>query len=63
LEGLKELYFDWIDPSKNPVFAEKIYSYHREFFEALSTKNLEKINSVVDRFYRIWEEEIQKIFR
>ncbi|MGC9002430.1 MAG: FadR/GntR family transcriptional regulator [Dictyoglomus sp.] len=63
LDGLKNIYLSWIDPQENPVFAEKTYSYHRELFEAIKNKDLNKISLLIDRFYKIWQEEIEKRYR
>lgn len=63
LEGLRDFYLSWQDPSENPVFAEKTYSYHRELFEGIKSKDIEKINAIIDKFYKMWEEEIEKKYR
>lgn len=63
LEGLKEFYLSWQDPYENPVFAEKTYSYHRELFEGIKSKDMKKVNATIDRFYKMWEDEIEKRYR
>lgn len=63
LEGLKDFYLSWQNPYENPVFAEKTYSYHRELFEGIKARDIKKINSILDKFYKIWEEEIEKMLR
>lgn len=63
LDGLKDLYLSWQNPEENPLFAEKTYSYHREFLEAIKTKDISKINLLIDKFYRMWEEEIERKYR
>jgi len=63
LEGLKDIFLSWQDPRENPVFAEKTYSYHREIFEGIKTRNIQKIHMLIDRFYKMWEDEIEKLFK
>ncbi len=63
LEGLRDFYLSWQDPSENPVFAEKTYWYHRELFEGIKSKDIKKINAAIDKFYTMWEEEIEKKYR
>lgn len=60
LEGLKEFHLFWEDPSTCPSFAERTFFFHREFFQCIARKELEKARTLIDKLLDMVESEVKK---
>jgi len=60
LEGLKEFHLFWEDPLECPSFAEKTYFFHRELFNAIKERDLQRAYALTDKLLDMLENEVRK---
>ena len=60
LDGLKEFHLFWEDPLECPSFAEKTYFFHRELFNAIKERDLQRAYALTDKLLDMLENEVRK---
>ena len=60
LDGLKEFHLFWEDPLECPSFAEKTYFFHRELFNAIKERDLQRAYALTDKLLDMLENEVSK---